>query len=345
MKPWRTRGWLLLMVTLLLGAIGLGIMQGTISLPPGRVVRVLLAWAGLPVASDAAPWERTILIDTRLPRVILAALVGSGLALSGAALQSVFRNPLADPGVLGVSSGASLGATLAIYLGFAARSPWLLPTFACAGAALSLLFVYAIATRVGRVSLPVLLLAGIAVGQLTAAATSCFLSLALANWDVGRQVLLWLLGGLEGRTWDHVRLAAPLLLGASFVLLAHGRDLDALLLGETSAVAVGVDVPRVRRRMILATAVMTGTSVAVGGSIAFVGLVIPHAMRLLVGPRHQLLLPACVSAGATFLVLADVLARRLIAPEEIRLGVITAAVGAPLFLFLLVRRVPHAEQG
>jgi iron complex transport system permease protein len=279
-----------------------------------------------------------IVADVRLPRALVAYLVGGSLAMTGGALQGVFRNPLADPGVLGVSAGASLGALLAFYAGVAAHTATAVPIAACAGALLATFALLALAGRARRFQVGPLLLAGIAVAQVAAAAIALVISLALANFDIGRQVLRWSLGGLESRTWGHVALALGPALVAGGVLLAHARALDAMLLGDVDAIAIGVDPVRVRVRVVVAAAILTGVSVAVAGPIAFVGLIGPHLVRGLTGARHGRLLPACVGVGGAFLLAADVVARTVIAPEELRLGVVTAAVGAPLFVWMLARR-------
>jgi iron complex transport system permease protein len=286
------------------------------------------------------PWQDVVVWSVRLPRALVGFVVGGGLAITGAALQGLFRNPLAEPGVLGISSGASLGAVLAIYFHLAGRLVWTLPLCAFAGAALDAVLVFAIAARRGRGRLftGTLLLVGVAVMALNTSLTTFVLSVSMSSYDVGRQVVYWLLGGLEGRTWDHLVLGAPpILLGAAFVA-AHARELDALMLGELGAQSVGIDVPRVRLRLILATAVVVGAAIAVAGPIGFVGLLVPHVIRLAIGPAHRTLLPLSFLGGGVFLVIADVVARTLLVGTEIPVGVVTATVGAPVFLALLVRR-------
>jgi iron complex transport system permease protein len=287
----------------------------------------------------AASWRDTVVVSVRLPRALVALLVGGGLAVAGAALQGLFRNPLADPGVLGVSSGASLGAVLAISAGIAGRAVWTLPLAAFAGAAADALLVFAIAARRGRGRLfsGTLLLVGVAVGALNVSLTTFVLSAALARYDAGRQIVYWLLGALEARTWDHVWLGAPAVLVGVTIIAAHARELDALLLGELGASSVGVDVVQVRLRVVLASALVVGASVAVAGPIGFVGLLVPHLIRLAVGPGHRTLVPLAFLGGGLFLLVADVIART-VAPREIPVGVVTAAIGAPAFLLLLLRR-------
>jgi iron complex transport system permease protein len=330
-------------LVLALACLLLAVSVGAAPIPLANVVGVLLHKLGLSTPGTWPAWHDTVICDVRLPRALVGLLVGGGLALSGTALQALFRNPLADPGVLGVSSGAALGAVVALYANLVALSALALPLLAVAGALVTALCVYALATRRGQTPKDSLLLAGIALGSLNGAAVSLLLSLSLANYEIGRRLLFWLMGGLDGRTWDHVILAAPLVLLGAAILFAHGRELDALLLGETHAASVGVDVPRLRKRLILATSLITGAAVAVSGAIAFVGLIIPHALRLALGPGHRRLLPTSVVAGGAFLLLCDLIARTAIAPEEIRLGVITAALGAPFFLFLFVTRTAEAH--
>jgi len=282
-------------------------------------------------------WESLVVLRVRLPRAIVAYLVGGALAVSGGALQGVFRNPLAEPGVLGVSNGAALGAVLAIFSGLAARVPAALPLAACAGAVGVTALLLAIAAR-GQGGAGTLLLAGVGIANLAAAGTTLTISLSLANYDVGRQVLQWLLGGLEACTWTQVAMGTAPILAALALVLSDARKLDAMLLGDSTAIAVGVAVVRVRTRLVVATAVLTGIAVALGGAIGFVGLVAPHVARRLVGAGHGRLLPACFLGGGAFLVGADVVARTVMAPQELRLGVITAVVGAPFFLLLLLRQ-------
>jgi iron complex transport system permease protein len=289
---------------------------------------------------DPHAWRETVIWNVRLPRALVGFVVGGGLAVAGASLQGLFRNPLADPGLLGVSSGASLGAVLVIYSGLAGHAVWALPAGAFAGAAANALLVFAIAARRGRgrVFTGTLLLVGVALTALAIAFTTFILSAALSSYDVGRQIVYWLLGGLEGRTWDHLLLGAPAILVGGAALFAQARELDALLLGELAAASVGVEVPRVRVRVVVASALVVGAAVAVAGPIGFVGLIVPHVLRLLVGARHRVLVPLSFVGGGVFVVAADIVARTLLAPAEIPVGIVTAALGTPFFLALLIRR-------
>jgi len=318
------------------GAVVVGLLVGPAHISATEVVGAL--GRRLSGEVDVLRWRDTVVVGVRLPRVLVGFVAGGALAVAGAALQGLFRNPLAEPGVLGISSGASLGAVLAIYFHVAGRAVWLLPACAFVGAAVDAVLVFAIAAHLGRgrVFTATLLLVGIAVMSLNVSLTTFVLSVSLASYNVGREVMYWLLGGLEGRTWDHLLLGAPAILVGTAVITAHARELDALLLGEVSAQSVGVDVPRIRLRLVLATALVVGAAVAVAGPIAFVGLLVPHVVRLAIGARHAALVPLSFFGGGVFLVIADVVARKLSA--ETPVGVVTAAVGAPLFLALLVYR-------
>jgi len=324
------------LVAVLAGAVVAALLIGPTRFSAAEVVGAI---ARRLRGAAAAGWRDTAIVSVRLPRAVVALLVGGGLAVAGAALQGLFRNPLADPGVLGVSSGASLGAVLAISSGIAGRAVWALPLAAFGGAAADALLVFAIAARRGRGRLfsGTLLLVGVAVGALNVSLTTFVLSAALARYDAGRQIVYWLLGGLEARTWDHVWLGAPPMLVGVAVIAAHARELDALLLGELGASSVGVDVARVRLRVVWATALVVGAAVAIAGPIGFVGLLVPHLIRLAVGPGHRALLPLAFIGGGLFLVVADIAARTL-SVREIPVGVVTAAIGAPTFLILLMRR-------
>ena len=314
------------------------VLAGPAHISLGEVVAIV--WRRLLGQATGFGWRETVVIGVRMPRALVGFVVGGGLAVSGAALQGLFRNPLAEPGVLGISSGASLGAVLAIYFHVARRAVWTIPIAAFLGAAVDAIVVFGIAARRGRGRLftGTLLLVGVAVGALNISLTTFVLSVALSSYDIGRQVVYWLLGGLEGRTWDHLALGAPAILAGVAIIAAHARDLDAFLLGEVAAQSVGVDVARVRLRLVLASALAVGAGVAVAGPIGFVGLLVPHVMRLAVRPAHAALIPLSFFGGGVFLVLADLVARAVLRPAEIPVGVVTAAVGAPVFLALLVAK-------
>lgn len=314
---------------------------GSTEMPLGTIVNVLAAkflpaaWIG-PSSHTAA--DEVIVWSIRFPRALVAVCVGMGLAVAGAVMQGLFRNPLAEPGLAGAGAGAVLGAVLAFVTGWSAAVVISLPIAAIAGALLSLLLVYTMATRAGITPVSTLLLAGIAVSALLSAASSLLLSLNIVNWQIAQEIVFWMMGGLEARTWTHVWLSGPLVLLGAAVAVLYARELDLMQQGEEVAAAFGVDVETAKRSLIFTAALLTGASVAVAGSVAFVGLVVPHAVRLLLGPSSRVLIPASALGGAVFLVLCDLFARTIHPPTELRLGVVTALVGGPAFIWLLVRR-------
>lgn len=331
----------------LLGAVLVGLCvvslgTGPVSIPPGRVFALLMHEPAVaPTAPESgvtsAAAAAVIVRQLRPPRVLLAVLVGASLALSGAVMQGFFQNPMADPYIVGVSSGAALGATAALAFsidlwvaGIHAAS-----LFAFAGALAVTFLVYGIARRGGRVPTTLLLLTGVAVGSLAAALTS--LLMLTTRTDLHR-ILFWLLGSFSSRRWEHVHMVWPWALAGAVTLQFFARDLNVLLQGEENAQFLGVDVERVKRILLVVTALLTAAAVSVSGIIGFVGLVVPHAMRMIVGPDHRRLLPASVLGGAILMVAADMVARTIIAPAELPVGVITALLGCPYFLYLLGRR-------
>jgi len=278
--------------------------------------------------------HQAIVQEIRLPRVVLAVLVGMSLGVAGAALQGLLRNPLAEPGLLGVSSSAGLGAVLCIYFGLWHWNAWLLPTVAMASAAAATLVLYRIASR-GASNLT-LILAGVAMSSLMAALTSLAINLAPTPTDM-QDIVLWLMGSLADRSFDEVRLCLPFIALGLLILAGSGRQLDALTLGEDEAASMGVNLPRLRAQVIAGTALCVGASVAVTGSIGFIGLVVPHLFRSLVGYRpSRLLLPSALG-GAVLLLGADIALRLLSGRVELMLGVVTALIGAPFFFYLVVR--------
>jgi iron complex transport system permease protein len=318
-----------------------GVSAGSVNIPASIVARALLARAtpfGWFDAGDIAPSLQAIIWQLRAPRVVVATLVGASLSVAGAQMQGLFRNPLASPDIVGTSAGGAFGAVIAMVTGLATHEILALPAFSFAGSLLALFAVYALTTRGGRTPVATLLLAGVAFSSLFAAASSFLISMTWVRWEVAQEITFWLLGGLDNRQWAHCLMILPCAvigLGAS---LSRWRELDLLLTGEETALALGVEVEKTKRLLLVNAALLTGASVAVSGVIGFVGLIAPHAARLLIGPSHRRLLPASALLGAIFLLAADLLARTVIRPEEIRLGIITAGCGAPFFLFLLLRR-------
>ena len=320
----------------LLVSITIAVSLGAVTIPLETTARLLItSILQLPIASDDRA-VATIVYLIRLPRVLAAAVVGASLAVSGVVMQGLFRNPLADSGLIGVSSGGALGGALIISSGLAATSSLALPLATFAGALGTAFGVYFFASRQGRTALTHLLLVGIAVNALFGAVTTFVLS--MAQYEVSRQLLFWLMGGLDGRSWPHLQMVVPFALGGFLPIIFLSRDLNILTLGEETATTLGLRVEAVKRVLLSLAALMAGAAVAVSGTIGFVGLVIPHIMRLVLGPNHQALLPGAAFGGAIFLVWCDLLARVLVPTEELRLGVITAFVGAPLFINLLLRQ-------
>jgi iron complex transport system permease protein len=281
--------------------------------------------------------QRQIILETRLPRIILAALVGAALAVAGAAMQGVFRNPMASPYVLGISSGAAFGASLAIVLGIS----WLPGQFAVPSMAflfcfLTLFLVYAISrTKGGFVPVETLLLAGIAVGAFFTALVSLMKYFAGDNLEV---IVFWMMGGLWQAEWKDVVISLPMIIAGTAILWLLSRDLNTMMVGEEHALHLGLNVNSVRLIVLLAASLVTAAAVSVSGIIGFVGLVIPHVVRLLVGPDHRILIPVSLLGGAIFMVWTDTLARTIISPAELPVGIITALVGAPFFVYLIISR-------
>lgn len=342
LNPRAALPWVLAGLTLLMLAVALlSVSLGAIRIPPERVLAVLTGGG----ADPALARDALVVLNIRLPRTLLGLMIGAGLAVSGALMQGLFRNPLADPALVGVSSGAGfaaaciivLGDRLLAYAGLPGPLPYLaLPAGAFLGGLSATLILYALATRSGRTAVATMLLAGIALGALSGALTG-LLTYASDDRQL-RDLTFWSLGSLSGATWGKVAASAPLILPVLVAVPFLGRGLNALVLGEAEAFHLGIPVERLKRACIFLVAVAVGASVAGAGVIGFVGLVVPHALRLAIGPEHRLLLPASALLGGAFLVLADVVARLVAAPAELPIGIVTALVGAPVFLWLLLGR-------
>ena len=319
--------WAVAAVAFLVVSVLIGIAAGPVDLGVGDIVRSLGERFHIPgIASTLTPVQETILWELRVPRVILAALVGGTLALAGATYQGVFRNPLADPYLLGVAAGAGLGATLAIaYLQSELSGHQALPPAA--------FLAYAVGRSAGRErDAATLVLAGVTVASFFTA-TQTFVQ--QRNTDQLQQIWSWILGGLPTSGWTDVALVVPYMAVAWAIILAHRRVLDVLSVGDDEAASLGVDVRRVRLVLVIAATIGTAAAVAVTGLIGFVGIIVPHAIRMLTGVTYRALLPLSVVCGAGFLVLADVIARTAVAPAEIPIGVVTAFIGAPFFALVL----------
>jgi iron complex transport system permease protein len=327
----------------LIGALLIHLMVGTVSIPPGDVLLILLHKVGL--AAGHGSWQPStedIVWQIRLPRILAAALVGASLALAGVLFQAVLRNPLADPYVIGTSAGAQLGVTVAFIapLQFSLLGLRSEHVAAFLGAVTTVLLVYGLARTGGRTPVVTLILAGFVISSFLISATT-FLTYAgpnVANHLL--QVLNWTMGGIAVEEWSALAVAAPAILGAAACTFLLAYRLNLIVLGEQQAAHLGIRVERMKLVTIVLASLLTAFAVTLAGVVAFVGLVVPHAMRMLYGPGHRVLLPASALAGATFVVVCDLLAQIVVAPAEVPLGVVTAVFGAPLFLHLL-RRSRH----
>ena len=308
----------------------LSILVGEADLTPGQVFAALLGEGDIN--------DRRIVVGLRAPRAVMAILVGGGLSLSGAVFQALLRNPLAEPYILGISGGAATGAVLALTLGLAASLSWALPAAAFAGALVAIFLVLRVAaTADDRVDVRVLLLAGVVVGAFFTACMAFVLSISDAR--TLRSAVLWMMGSLVGSDWRTVWMVTLYSIPAVIALVGLARPLNLLAIGEETAGYLGADVERVKRIAYVLASLLTAAGVAATGVIGFVGLIVPHSIRLLVGADYRVLLPLAFLAGAVFLMLADIVARTVLPPTEVPIGVITAFVGVPLFLLLLRRSV------
>lgn len=351
-RPFWTRRALIL--ALLWVALGLvmpaAVATGPARIAPPQVLAVLFDQLGLTLPIDHTAQQAAILINIRLPRIVLGLLVGAALGMGGAALQGLFRNPLADPGLLGISSGAALGAVTVVVLGTA----WLgrmsaglsgiaMPLAAFLGGLAATLAVYAISRRHGRIERASMLLAGVAVNASAGAVTG--LLIYMSDAEQLKSLTFWLMGSLGGADWNAVWAALPLIVPPLLILPRLARALNAMLLGDAVAGHLGFEPDRVSRLAVLLVTASVGAAVAVAGVIGFVGLVAPHLVRLLAGPDHRLVMPAAALGGAILLVGADILARTLAAPADLPIGVVTGALGGPFFIWLLLRRNTRGRAG
>jgi iron complex transport system permease protein len=329
------------LVLVLLGAMGVSLMTGASG---ASMAQVVASWFG--AADTGSPLfqrDQLVIYDIRLPRLLLGMLIGAALAVSGVIMQGLFRNPLADPGLVGVAAGSSLGAVSIIVLGGTALAPlvaflgiYALQISAFAGGLATTLLLYRVSTVRGQTQVATMLLAGIAMAALAGALTGVLIY--VASDTQLRDVTFWSLGSLAGSNWQKVLASGPIII---VTLLASGflaRGLNGLTLGEATANHLGIPVQRLKHIAIIACAAATGASVAVSGGIGFVGIVVPHLLRLVIGPDHRFLLPASALLGAAFLLLADAVSRVIVAPAELPIGIVTAAVGGPFFLWILLRR-------
>ncbi|RUL50805.1 FecCD family ABC transporter permease [Lysinibacillus antri] len=324
---------------LLLGTSLLGLFLSSVTVPIPTILHIIsekvfhIGWL-----EEVQKNEEMIIWNIRLPRVVLAFCVGASLSLAGAAFQGLLRNPLADPYTIGVSSGASLGAVIVLFFQFSiiGLGTFTLPIVSIISGLLTLLVVFGLVRLSSRsLAVETIILAGIIISSFIGALVSLIIS--LGDKDAMTQIIYWLYGSVGMRGWDYVQLIIPFMIVGAFILFYHYRELNALALGEEAADHIGVDVKRGKTFVLIGASLLTGAAVAVSGSIGFVGLVIPHLVRLIVGPNHRHVLPLSMLIGGSFLISADLIARVLIAPKELPIGVITALIGAPVFAFLLIR--------
>jgi iron complex transport system permease protein len=331
----RNKAVLLLLIVLLVAAALLSVGSGAVRVPPLSILRLLVHGVGFHSVQLPPQMQRDIVLYIRLPRVLAAVLVGASLAMGGVAMQGLFRNPMASPDILGVSTGASLGAVIAVNTGLFALSVFFLPLLAIGGALGASALIYLISSYKGKTSLLFVVLAGLAISSLFNGLVSAILLFSQA-YEVS-QFIFWTMGGLEGRTWNHVLLPMPVLLLGMALLFLFARELNLFALGEESAHSLGMHVERTKRIILAITSVLTGMAISISGPVGFVGLLIPHLFRMLTGPDHRSLLPVSAVGGALFLLTSDLVGRAVIPPFEIRVGIITAVLGSPYFIYLIVR--------
>lgn len=337
MIPGPPRWIFLLALALTVPAVAvLALSIGAVKVPPGEILGILFGQT-----TDSV--REAVIWNIRLPRVVLGLLAGAALAVSGAALQGLFRNPLADPGIIGISNGAALLAAATIVFGSFVFQviprhliPFVLPAGAFAGGLVTTLLIYRLSWHEGRTVPATLLLAGIAISALTAAITGLFTF--IATDEQVRTLVFWTLGSLASASWTSCAVLAICTLPALIFLFREGRSLNAMLLGESEAGLLGFNPEQTKMRIVIASALAVGGSVAFCGVIGFIGLVIPHIVRLLIGPDHRFLIPGSAFLGASLLTGADIGARTLVAPAELPIGILTALVGAPFFLWLLLKQ-------
>ncbi len=323
-RLWTVTG---VLAALLLLVMLLGLSFGSVRLPLPHVLGALTG------SGDVSETDRTIVLGLRLPRVLLAVIVGAGLSVAGLVFQALLRNPLAEPYILGISSGGTVGALCALLLA-ASLPAFVTPLASFAGSAAVMLLVYTLAHRQGRLDTYALLLSGVMIGAFFNAVV--LLMIAVSNQEM-RNAFLWLMGNLSSARMESIVIVGPGVLIAVVALMANAKAYNLIATGEESAMELGVNVPMLKRGTYILGSFITGLVVSVSGVVGFVGLIIPHICRMVLGPDHRVLLPASLLLGASFMVLADLLARTLLAPAEIPVGAVTAAIGAPLFVYLLKR--------
>lgn len=333
---WKTAKYYILLLTAAFILISLASLSfGQIDIPLLTVVKIIISKLGVIdiYNGDFTQQELSVIWYIRLPRLLVGLFVGAALAVAGATLQGIFGNHLADPGIIGVSAGAGAGAVFAIAIGVSSVSIFIMPLFAFTGSIVAVALTVFLAMQNKKIPVMTLLLAGVAVGMLLGAVTTGLLT--FMNQQQLQQYLFWMVGGLDYRRWEHVYMVLfPVAFGLTFLILM-ARSLNILALGESEARTVGMPVMRYRFVFLALASLITASAVCVSGNISFVGLIIPHMMRMLCGPDHRIFLPVSALAGATFLIACDFLGRTIMTPIEVRTGIITALLGTPYFLYLL----------
>ena len=336
---WKIIIIILFVVLVLVIAVAAAI--GPIPISPIEVYKIIIhkiPGLGSLITEPLSPVNQEVILAIRLPRVIAAALIGAALATSGTVLQGLLRNPMADPFIIGVSAGASLGATIAMFfsLGFTVVGAlYSIPLAAFAGALVTVFLVYTLAKNTEGMPMLTLLLIGIAITSFFSAIVTL---IRLISSDTTITIVFWLLGSLNLTTWNYVYLAAPFVIVGLCIMFYFARDLNAIALGEEQAKHLGVEIETLKKIMLTCVSLMTAAAVSISGIIGFIGLIIPHTVRILVGPDHRILIPASGLAGAIVLILCDTLARTVMSPSEVPVGIITALLGGPFFIYLLTRK-------
>lgn len=326
----------ILAITTLLVLLMIYLSLGSVAIPMHDILAMLASYVqgGETLAQQQHPLASAIILQIRLPRACAAILAGSALALAGACSQGLFRNPLASPDILGISAGSSFAAVIAIVSGLTVVNPALLPLVTATGALTTAIIVYFIARHTQQHGL-FIILAGLAVSSLLGGLTMGVL-LTAQQYEVS-EFVFWTMGGLDARTWQQLLWPTPIIIIAAWLLLRHGQTLNLLALGEQNAHGMGINVQRSRRILLLLTTLLTAMAIAIAGPIGFIGLIVPHLSRLLIGPNNRILLPFSALFGAMFLLACDLIARTVIAPNELKTGIITAVIGGIYFIVLLIR--------
>ena len=337
----RNGSTLLLFTAILIFMTIMSLMIGAYSIGPLSIFAILLSpitpFVGIDLTSHYTEIEETIFWGVRLPRVILGILTGISLAIAGAAMQGLFRNPLADPGLIGVSSGAAFAAVAVIVFSGNFLGIFTLPLAAFTGGVITTLIVYKVSSKNGKTSIATMLLAGIAIGAIAAAGTGIFTY--LADDAELRTLTFWTMGSLASATWESIFSIFPLVLIAVILLPLKARSLNAFLIGENISGHLGFNPDKTKKQVIILSALLVGSAVAAAGIIGFVGLVVPHLVRLITGPDHRIVLPGSMLLGASFMLTADLIARTIVSPSELPIGIIMAIIGGPFFLWLLIHRL------